>query len=209
MMKATIFAGGLVLAGVCFAGALAVPAIAHGPNPDIPLVAIGLPFAPETPKPVSPDHPLYHRVAVSEIEAMPGSVRFSTARPSTINDGLRDTLKLMNLLAPTDAEARVRLVAHWGGMAVPSKFMARTKQVTTTIGYRLTRIDSGAVLFDRQIETTVDERGAGLDGGMGAARAATAVNFASMAACIDKAAYGRAPDNCALTPKFSVSVSRY
>jgi hypothetical protein len=42
----------------------------------------------------------------------------------------------------------------------------------------------------------------------GIVRAAIAANFASAANCIDRAAYGTAPSDCALTPKFSVSVTR-
>ncbi|WP_363738665.1 hypothetical protein [Sphingobium sp. LMA1-1-1.1] len=177
------------------------------PN-EIPLMAVGfgLRYSPDTPVPVSPDHPLYNRVLIDPIEEMPGSVRLSIARPSTINEGLKLTLEHLHMLAPTSAEAKVRLTARWvsydgGGMLFGGK------NATVTLHYRLTRIDSGAVIFDREIITkAMADNKAG--GPMPTLRAATAVNFASIAGCLDKAAFGRAPSDCALTPQFHVTTRR-
>jgi len=80
---------------------------------------------------------------------------------------------------------------------------------TASLRYELTRIDTGQMLFGRNVTTKIDGSRSGADGGMSTRRAAIAVNFASAAACLDKAAYGRAPANCALTPKFSVVSRRY
>ena len=63
--------------------------------------------------------------------------------------------------------------------------------------------------IDRRITTSA--AGGGADASMrdnGIVRALIAANFASAANCIDHAAYGTAPSECALTPKFSVSVIR-
>lgn len=38
---------------------------------DIPLVAIGLPFEPEAPRPVPPDHPLFELIEIPEIVDLP------------------------------------------------------------------------------------------------------------------------------------------
>ena len=39
-----------------------------------PLNPIGLPFAPDSPKPLSPDHPLYRQVALDPVADMPSKV---------------------------------------------------------------------------------------------------------------------------------------
>lgn len=197
---------GLALASI------GVPAAA-GPG-DIPLVAIGLPFAPEAPVPVAPDHPLFHDVAVGEIEALPATVKSSAlnwiaaAKRASINAGLSETLRRMNLLAPAPATARKRLTVTWLGDRTP--FHIGTHNATSvTLHYRLARVDSGLVLFDREITTSA--RGGGADASMrdnGIVRAAIAANFASAANCLGRAAYGTAPADCALTPLFSVSVVR-
>jgi hypothetical protein len=182
--------------------------IGAAPSPDIPLVAIGLPFAPEKPMPVASDHPLYHRVAVGDVEGITAIVRFKAAPPGRLHKGLRETLERMNLLAPDAAHAKVRLIATWNGLDSPTSFLVASKETTATLHYQLIRIDNQQVLMDKIIATTVKGEGSALDGGMGMARAAIAANFASAAACMDKAAYGRAPDDCALRPLYGVSVSR-
>jgi hypothetical protein len=180
---------------------------------DIPLVAIGLPFAPETPAPVAPDHVLYHDVAVGEIEGLPSTIKSSAlnwiaaAKRSSVNEGLVETFRRMNLLG-TDAAARKRLGVRWVGSRTPFRIATRN-QASVTLHYRLTRADTGQLLFERDITTSA--KGDGVDASMrdnGAVRAAVAANFASAAWCIDRAAYGPAPANCALTPRYSVSVVR-
>lgn len=84
-----------------------------------------------------------------------------------------------------------------------------TNTAAVTIHYRLERIDNAQILFDRDITTSA--KGGGVDASMrdnGIMRAAIAANFASAANCIDHAAYGSAPTDCALTPSFGVSVDR-
>ena len=186
--------------------ATAAPAVAVA-GPDIPLIAVGLPFAPETPTPVAADHPLFQRVAFSQIENLPGSARFSTARPSTIHNGLRDTLKRMNMLAESEATAKARLVVRWVSIE-PSSPFAAGKSASATLAYRLVRIDNGQTLFERTIRTTVEQSGAHHDGSMAGRRSAVAANFASAALCLDKASFGNAPADCALQPLFQVRVER-
>jgi hypothetical protein len=185
--------------------ALAAPAAAAGP--DIALVAIGLPFAPEAPQPVAATHPLYQRIAFARIEGLPGSTRFSTARPGTIHGGLRDTLKRMNMLAADEASAKARLIVRWIAIEPSSPFVARGT-ASATLAYRLERIDTGATIFERTIRTSVQQTGAHLDWSMGGRRAAVAANFASAALCLDKASFGTAPADCALRPLYEVRVDR-
>ena len=193
--------------------ALIAPPVAAASG-DISMVAIGLPFAPETPAPVPPTHPLYQRVAVGEIEGLPATVGSSklnfiaAAKRSSINAALRASLERMHMLAPDAAAARVRLIVGWRGSHTPFR-IATSNSATATLHYRLVRIDSGQQLFDRDITTSA--KGGGVDAAMrdnGIVRAAIGANFASAANCLDHAAFGTAPADCALTPKFSVSVVR-
>lgn len=201
----------LALLPACAALLAASPLAASG---DIPLVAIGLPFSPETPQPVDPKHALYHDVVVGEVEGLPATVKSSAmnfiaaAKRSSINAGLQESFRRMNLLAPDAATARKRLTVTWVGSRTPFKIGSRNTG-SVTFHYRLTRVDSGVALFDRDITTSAE--GGGADASMrdnGTIRAAIAANFASAANCLDRAAYGPAPADCALTPRFSVSVVR-
>ena len=181
---------------------------------DIPMVAIGLPFSPETPTPLESTHPLHLRVEIGEIEHLPATVKSSAlnfiaaAKRSSINAALRESFQRMNLLAPDTATARTRLNVSWSGSRTPLR-IGTDNSTTVTFHYRLVRIDNGQLLFDRDITTSAE--GGGVDASMrdnGIVRAAIAANFASAANCLDHAAFGTAPADCALTPKFSVSVVR-
>lgn len=184
------------------------------PSNNISMVAIGLPFGPETPTPVDSSHPLFHDVSVSEIQGLPATVKSSpmnfiaAAKRSSINAALSETLRRMNLLASVPTSGRKRLITTWMGNKTP--FHVGTHNATSvTLHYRLERVDTGQILFDRDITTSTV--GGGMDASMrdnGIVRAAIAANFASVANCLDRAAYGTAPANCALTPQFSVSVVR-
>jgi hypothetical protein len=185
--------------------ALAAPAAAL--ETDIPLIALGLPFAPEAPKPVSSIHPLFESISFGEIENLPGSIRFSTARPTTIHNGLRDTLKHMNMLAPSEASAKGRLIVTWVSIEPSGAFVARDT-ASATLAYRLVRLDNNKTVFERTIRTTVRQSGAHFDSSMSGRRAAIAANFASAAFCLDKASLGAAPADCALQPLFDVRVDR-
>jgi len=197
------------------AALLAIPA---APLPaaagEIPLVAIGLPFTPETPEPVATTHPLYQRVEIGEIEGLPKTVGSSAlnfiaaAKRSSINAGLRESFQRMNLLAAGPGAARARLTVRWGGSTTPFRIGTHNK-TAVTMHYRLARIDNGQLLFDRDVTTSAE--GGGVDASMrdnGIVRAAIAANFASAANCLDHAAVGTAPADCTLTPAFSVSVVR-
>ena len=191
---------------------IATPALAA--LNDIPLVAIGLPFTPETPRPVAATHVLYQHVQVAEIEGLPATIKSSrlnfiaAAKRSSVNAALRETFERMNLLATDGGVAHFRLTATWEGSETPFHIGSHN-QATVTLRYRLVRADNARVLFDRRITTSA--AGGGADASMrnnGIVRAAIAANFASASNCIDHAAYGTAPSECALTPKFSVSVVR-
>lgn len=184
------------------------------PSGDIPMVAIGLPFAPAGPVPLEATHPLFHDVTVGDIDGLPATVKSSplnwiaAAKRSRNNAALAETFRRMNLLAEAPAAGRKKLSVTWMGDRTP--FHIGSNNVTSvTLRYRLHRVDNGQLLFDREITTSV--RGGGADASMrdnGIVRAAIATNFASAANCLDRAAFGAAPTDCALTPLFSVSVVR-
>lgn len=198
------------LAAVACVAMIATPAQAG--SGDIPMVAIGLPFTPESPEPIDPAHPLYRGVEIGEIEGLPPTVKSSplnfiaAAKRSSINTALRESFRRMNLLAPNAAAGRKRLTVVWKGSRTPFR-IATSNATTVTFHYRLVRVDNGQLLFDREITTSA--QGGGVDASMrdnGIVRAAIAANFASAANCLDRAAYGDAPADCALIPGFSVAV---
>jgi hypothetical protein len=180
---------------------------------DLPMVAVGLPFAPETPTPVKASHALYHDVDVGEIEGLPSTIKSSkfnfvaAAKRESVNTALRESFRRMNMLAE-GVPGRKRLIVKWLGSHTPFR-IGGTNTADVTIHYQLVRVDSGNTLFDRDITTSVE--GGGVDASMrdnGIVRAAIAANFASAANCLDRASYGTAPNDCALVPRFSVSVDR-
>jgi hypothetical protein len=190
-----------------------IPLLSATPaHADIPMLGVGLPYAPETPRPVAATHPLYQRIAVAEIEGLPPTVKSSAlnwiaaAKRSSINRALADNLRAMTMLAPDATAAKARLSVRWIGSDTPFR-LGGSNAASVTFAYRLTRIDTGQTLFDRQITTSAE--GGGGDASMrdnGIVRAAIATNFASAAYCMDRAAFGAAPADCALTPKFKVAV---
>jgi hypothetical protein len=194
-------------------GLFATSAVAS-PGDDLPMVAIGLPFQPETPRPVTATHPLYHRVEIREIDGLPATVKSSSmnfiaaAKRSSVNAALRDSFQRMSLLSEIPSAARFRLTVKWLGSHTPFH-IGTHNTATATLHYQLARIDNGQVLFDRDITTSTE--GGGVDASKrdnGIVRAAIAANFASAANCLDHAAFGTAPADCALTPQFSVLVER-
>ncbi|WP_420145641.1 hypothetical protein [Sphingobium sp.] len=199
---------------VLTATALAIPAA--GQAADVPLSPIGLPFQPGAPVPVAPDHPLYHRVAIDPVADMPGVVGASAtggimgaAKRSSFEKALRETLEKLNLLAPDDATAKVRLTPRWIGMDAPFR-ISFSSQATVRMGWRVTRIDNGQAIFDRDIETSAESKGgSGSERATGVGRVALMTNIASAMRCIDMAAYGRAPQDCALTPGFTYHAPTY
>ncbi|WP_394657855.1 hypothetical protein [uncultured Novosphingobium sp.] len=215
----TLFTVGLYLQAMLTAlflapaAAIALPANVR-PTTDIPMVAIGLPFSPESPEPVATGHPLYKKVAVGDITDLPATIKSSSlgiiaaAKRSSVNAAFRDSLSQMNLLADNAEASRFKLTARWIESKTPFR-IATHNASSVTLHYQLSRLDNQQVLFTRDITTSAT--GAGGFGSVrdnGILRAAIASNFASVAKCLDDAAYGRAATDCALTPRFSVSVTR-
>ncbi|MEC3948356.1 hypothetical protein [Sphingobium sp. HWE2-09] len=183
---------------------------------DVPLSPMGLPFKPGAPKAVAPDHPLYHRIALDPVADMPGVVGASAtagimgaAKRSSFEKALRETLDKLNLLAPNETQAKVRLSPRWIGMDAPFK-ISFSSEATVRMGWRLTRIDNGQRIFDQEIATSAKSKGgSGSERATGVGRVALMTNIASAMRCIDLAAYGQAPQDCALTPDFTYKAPTY
>ena len=168
-----------------------------------PLNPIGLPFAPDSPKPLSPDHPLYRQVALDPVTDMPskvGSFLVPITSAKELNDALRQTLESANMLAPPGSQPKVRLAVRWAGLKAPAKISA-SSEATASLSYTLIRVATGEELFRRDISTfSRSSGGDAADRLKGNARLALLTNLASVVVCLDKAAYMRAPADCALTP---------
>src|SRR6187551_1372425 len=121
---------------------------------DIPMMAIGLPFAPESPAPVAATHELYQQIDVEEIIGLPPTVKSSrlnfiaAAKRSSINDALVKSVRRMNMLAPDPATAKTRLVVTWRGIQPPIR--GSRNAATVTLHYRLLRVSNGEQLFERE-----------------------------------------------------------
>jgi hypothetical protein len=176
-----------------------------------PLQPIGLPFAPESPRPLSPDHPLFQRVALDPVVGMPNKVgKFLVPITSAkeMNEALRETLERANMLAPPGTQPKARLQVRWGDLNAPSK-ISFSSEATATLTYTLFRIENGQELFRREISTASRSTGGdAADRLKGTARLAILTNLASAVLCLDKAAQMKAPADCALRPQANYRARR-
>jgi hypothetical protein len=176
-----------------------------------PLNPLGLPFAPESPKPLTPDHPLYRQVALDPVADMPnkvGSFLVPITNAKELNEALRDTLEHANMLAPPGAPAKARLVVRWAGLDAPAR-ISFSSEATARLSYSLIKVENGHELFRRDIVTASRSTGGDASDRLkGNARLAILTNLASAVLCLDKAAYGQAPANCALTPQSTYHAQR-
>ncbi|MBU0657216.1 MAG: hypothetical protein EPO45_14310 [Sphingobium sp.] len=182
----------------------------------VPLSPIGFSFSPSAPAPLKPDHPLYRRIALEQVADMPGVVGgkatlglAGAAKRSSFEKALRETMNKLNMLATTNAEAKVRLSPRWIDMDAPFK-ISFSSRASVTMGWSLTRIDNGQLLFQRDITTAAQSKGGnGTDRMVGVGRVALMTNIASALNCVDRAAYGVARQDCALSPNFEYKAPTY
>lgn len=181
----------------CVAAAIAVPAT----GATVPLQPLGLPFWPDSPKPLAPDHPLYRQLVLDPVADMPekvGKFLISITSAKEMNEALRQTLDRANMLAPAGAPAKAHLVVRWVGLSAPQK-ISFSSEATAILSYTLIRSSTGEQMFHRDITTSSrSEGGQASDRLRGAARVALMTNLASAVVCLDKGALQRAPADCAL-----------
>lgn len=193
----------LILSALCLAVSASTSAAFAKP---FPLQPIGLPFAPESPQPLSPAHALYRQVALDPLADMPKQVgRFLIPITSAkeMNEALRQTLDRANMLAPPGTQPKVRLLVRWVGLDAPQK-ISFSSEATARLSYTLIRVQNGEQLFRRDITTVSRSTGGDASDRLkGNARLAILTNLASAILCLDKAAYQRAPADCALQPQMT------
>jgi hypothetical protein len=171
-----------------------------------PLTPVGLPFSPDSPKPVPPGHPLYRQVALDPVADMPdkvGKFLIPITSAKEMNQALRETLEQANMLAPPGAQAKTHLQVRWIALDAPQK-ISFSSHATARLSYTLVRSENGQQLFSRDISTFSQSRGGDASDRLkGNARLAIMTNLASAVVCLDKAAYERAPADCALQPQMN------
>ena len=190
------------LIAILVAGAIASSAEAKV----FPLQPVGLPFAPDSPRPLSPEHLLYRQVALDPVADMPqkvGKFLIPITSAKEMNEALRETLDRANMLAPPGTQPKARLLVRWCGLDAPQK-ISFSSQATASLSYTLIRAQNGEQLFHRDIVTVSRSTGGDASDRLkGNARLALLTNLASAIVCLDKAAYGRAPADCALEAKMT------
>lgn len=177
---------------------IATPAIAKD---DVGLSPIGLPFGPEGPRRLPTDHVLTGTILLDGMDALPE--KLGPAKRDKFVTAVNETLGQLGMLATDPTKARFRLTPVWIGLDSPFKISFKNR-ATVHMSWRLTRIDTGQTIFSRQIDTSAESSGGDASARVrGIERIALMTNIASAAVCLDKAAYGNAPTNCALTPGFT------
>jgi hypothetical protein len=167
-----------------------------------------LPLAPTTPgafpiavPAVAADHPLRNRIEIEPVVGMPrrvGSWLHPITNPAEFDAALRQTFRDTAMLAEAGAPPRARLVVTWREIDAPAR-IGPGSRAAVLIGYELRRLDSGATIFQREIRTRSASRGGDASERLKAnARAAILANIASVTLCLQRAAVGVAPDDCAI-----------
>ncbi|HEX8623692.1 MAG TPA: hypothetical protein VF782_01300 [Allosphingosinicella sp.] len=153
------------------------------------------------PRTVPDDHPLRGRIAVEPIAAMPkrvGSLFVSVARPAEFDTALKLALDRSGMLAGPEAAPKTRLHVTWRWLDAPAK-IGNSARASVAVAYELRRIDTGHTIFQREVTSEARTTG-GPDASQRVrhnARMAIQRNIAALVACLDLAAYGRAPGDCA------------
>ena len=184
---------------------LALAATPAAAKPALPLgpFQIVLPYAPESPKPLAPDHPLYRQIVLDPVQGMPkkiGGFLTPITNAEEFGDTLRTTLEQANMLASAGKRPGARLSVLWRSIDAPAK-ISFSSSATVTVTYLLRRVDTGQTIFQRDIVTLLKSKGGDASERLkGNARLAITANLASAIVCLDKAATGPAPADCALRP---------
>ena len=153
------------------------------------------------PRTVPADHPLRGRIAVEPIAAMPkrvGTLFVSVAKPAEFDTAIKLALEQSRMLAGPEAAPKARLHVTWRWLDAPAK-IGNSARASVAIAYELRRIDTGQTIFQREVRSEAKTTG-GPDASQRLrhnARMAIQRNIAAVVTCLDLAAYGRAPADCA------------
>ncbi|HEX8514342.1 MAG TPA: hypothetical protein VF688_14700 [Allosphingosinicella sp.] len=153
------------------------------------------------PRTVPADHPLRGRIAVEPVAAMPrrvGTLFVSVAKPAEFDTALKLALEQSGMLAAPQAAPKARLHVTWRWLDAPAK-IGSSARAKVAVAYELRRIDTGQAIFQREVTSEARTTG-GRDASLRLrhnARKAIQRNIAAAVICLDLAAYGRAPGDCA------------
>jgi hypothetical protein len=160
-------------------------------------------FAPQAPRPVDAQHPLFGRILLEDVQGMPtrvGSFLMPITRASEFNAALRSTLASANMLARSPGEARARLRVTWRRFDLPFR-IGLTSRASVAVRYELSRIDNGQLIYAREIVTEMRARGGAGDArARGTGRAAILANIASLTLCLERAPFEPPSDRCYARP---------
>jgi len=178
----------------------AAPAQAGQSVPLTPPVGATFLYGGDGPRSVPDGHPLRGRITVEPVLEMPkrvGSLLMPVTKPAEFDRALKATLEHAGLLAGPADPPKARLLVTWRWLDAPARFGTRA-HATVEIGYELRRIDTGQTIFQREVRTESRAHGGAASERVRLnARMAVQRNIASAVACLDKAAYGAAPADCA------------
>jgi hypothetical protein len=156
-------------------------------------------YGPGGPRSLPKEHALYRRLVIEPVQSMPervGSFLVPIVKPAQLDQALLATFTDANMIAVEKPSAR--LTVTWRSIDAPAR-ISNSSHATVVIGYELRRIDNGATIFRRDITTRSSASGGdGAERLKANARMAIQRNIASIVACLDKAAYGTAPPDCAI-----------
>lgn len=191
---------------------LAAPLAAKPLVPLAPQVGNALHQIGAGPRIVPMDHPLRGRVAVEPVAEMPGrvgSLLVTIAKPAEFDSALKQALEQSGMLSAPEAAPKARLHVTWRWLDAPAK-IGSSARASVAIAYELRRIDTGRIIFQREVTSEARTTG-GRDASQRVrhnARKAIQRNIAAAVTCLDLAAYGRAPEDCDPTRAEGRLVSR-
>jgi hypothetical protein len=180
---------------------LAAPLSAKPLVPLAPPVGNALHSVGAGPRTVPANHPLRGRIVVEPVAAMPkrvGTLFVSVAKPAEFDGAIKTALEQSGMLAAPQAAPSARLHVTWRWIDAPAK-IGSSAQAKVAVAYELRRIDSGQTIFQREVTSEARTTG-GRDASQRVrhnARKAIQRNIAAAIICLDLAAYGRAPGDCA------------
>ncbi len=165
-------------------------------------------FSPHTPQVVAADHPLAGKIMVDPIVGAPEKIctfMNAFAHAKELNAAFSTGMADAGMASTGSIGGPFRLTATWVSFDSPFKISASSR-AAVTIRYELQRVSSGAVIFQRDITTSAESFGGNAaDRQRGTVRATISANFAGAIWCLEQAAYGNAPENCAVSPVGSFS----
>ncbi|HYI63877.1 MAG TPA: hypothetical protein VEW71_03220 [Allosphingosinicella sp.] len=191
----------LLLAAVPVAAQARLPLTPTGPEARFPVPV----------RAVATDHPLFNRISVDPVAGMPrrvGSWLHPITNPAEFDAALQQTFRDTAMLAGPGTAPRARLSVTWREIDAPVRIGAGSR-ASVVIAYELRRIDTGATIFQREIRTASSSRGGDASERLKAnARAAILANIASVTLCLQRAAVGPAPADCAINVEGRMSRGR-